>query len=56
MLCSGISQTELSPLLGFGVQSINPHHSGYLQTGSLLNSEDADEMKHYAHFIRACTV
>ena len=38
------------------IDSINPHHSRYLQTGTLVNSEDPDEVKHYAPLIRACTV
>ena len=40
----------------FVIDRINPHLSRYLQTGTLVNSEDPDETKHYAHFIRACTV
>ena len=33
----------------FVIDNINLHHSGYLQTGTLVNSEDPDEMKHCAH-------
>ena len=40
----------------FVIDSINLNHSGYLQAGTLVNSENPNEMKHYAHFIRACTV
>ena len=46
MICSGLFLKELSPLLGFGealsIDSINPHHSRYLQTGTMVNSEDPD--------------
>ena len=56
MLCSGIFLKGLSPLLGFGVALLLYRYSRYLQTGILVNSEDSDEMKHYAHFIRYCTV
>ena len=56
MLRSGIFLKGLSPLLGFGVALLLYRYSGYLQTGILVNSEDPDEMKHYAHFIRSCTV
>ena len=55
MLCSGIFLKGLSPLLGFGVALLLYRYSGYLQTGILVNSEDSNEMKHYAHFIRSCT-
>ena len=60
MLCSRKFLKELSPLLGFRcsfvIDSINPHHSRFLQTDTLVNSEDPDEVKHYAPLIRACTV
>ena len=56
MLRSGIFLKGLSPLLGFGVALLLYRYSGYLQTGILVNSEDSDEMKYYAPFIRACTV
>ena len=44
------------PWCSFVIDSINPHHSRYLQTGPLVNSEDPDEMKHFAPFITACAV
>ena len=40
----------------FVIDSINPDHYRYVQTGTLVNSEDPDEMKLYAPFIKACTV
>ena len=39
----------------FVIDSINLHHSRYLQTGTLENSKDPDEMKHYALFERITT-
>ena len=36
--------------------SFNPFHSEYLQTGTLTNSKDPDEMPHNVAFIRICTV
>ena len=29
---------------------MHPFHSGYLQTGTLVNNEDPDEMSHNAAF------
>ena len=56
MLRSGIFLKGISPSLGFGVALLLYRYSRYLQIGILVNSEDPDEMKHYAHFIWYCTV
>ena len=48
MLCSGIFPKGVISLTRFWCSLLLYRYSGYLQTGILVNSEDPDEMKHYA--------
>ena len=38
------------PFMGSSIQRVNPFHLGYLQTGTLANREEPDEMPHKAAF------
>ena len=46
----GVFQIQRVSPGGSQIQMVNIFHLGYLQTGSLANSEEADEMLHAAAF------